>query len=162
RGQLPRLPPPRRRAGRAARVRHLRAPGPARLRASAGAARRPLPPRRGRARAPPARRELPRARRRDARARLPAPRTLGPRARALASTRDEEAANGHPLSADELRRLLEAGAKIGQGSGEHAGGGLPITALVGKIPAAQLEALRQALGDAEPAAARRAPVPANH
>ena len=85
---------------------------------------------------------------------------LDPAALELASTRDEEAANGHPLSAAELRRLLEAGAKIGQGRGEGAGGGLPITALVGKIPAAQLEALRQALGDGEPAAARRAPVPA--
>src|SRR5439155_1241743 len=85
-----------------------------------------------------------------------------PAALELASTRDEEAASGHPLSADELRRLLEVGAKIGQGSAEHAGGGLPITALMGKIPAAQLEALRQALGDAEPAAARRAPAAANH
>src|SRR5439155_6048178 len=85
---------------------------------------------------------------------------LDPAALELAATRDDEAAGGHPLSADELRRLLLAGAKIGQGSGASAGGGLPITALVGKIPAAQLAALRRALGDAEPAAARRAPVPA--
>src|SRR5437867_594530 len=84
---------------------------------------------------------------------------LDPAALELASTRDDEAASGHPLSADELRRLLEAGAKIGQGSGVSAGGGLPITALVGKLPAAQLAALRRALGDAEPAV-RRAPVPA--
>src|SRR5207249_5756758 len=33
---------------------------------------------------------------------------LDPAALELASTRDEEAANGHPLSAAELRRLLEA------------------------------------------------------
>ena len=87
---------------------------------------------------------------------------LDPAALELAATRDDEAASGHPLSADELRRLLEAGAKIGQGSSAGAGGGLPITALVGKIPAAQLAALRRALGDAEPAAARRAPVPAQN
>src|SRR5439155_141909 len=84
RGQLPRLPPPRRRARRAARVRHLRAPGPARPGLRAGAARGPLPARRGRARAPPARPELPRARRRGARARHATPRGLGLRARALA------------------------------------------------------------------------------
>src|SRR5439155_514963 len=150
-------------------VRHLRAPGPARPGLRAGAARGPLPARRGRARAPPARRQLPRARRRGARARHATPRGLGPRARALAhpgarrappAGARRAAAAGHPRSADELRRLLEAGAKIGQGSGASAGGGLPITALVGKLPAAQLAALRRALGDAEPAAARRAPVPA--
>jgi hypothetical protein len=85
---------------------------------------------------------------------------LDPAALELAATRAEEAANGHPLSADELRRLLDAGAKIGQGSGAGGGGGLPITALVGKIPAAELAALRRALGDTEPPAPRRAPVPA--
>src|SRR5205823_3734790 len=63
---------------------------------------------------------------------------------------------------DALAGAREAAAKIAQASGARAGGGLPTTALVGKSPAAQLEALRQALGDAEPAAARRAPVPANH
>src|SRR5207247_274081 len=84
RGQLPRLPPPRRPARRAARVRHLRAPRPARRRARPRTARGPLPPRRGRARAPPARGELPGACRRGALARHAAPRALGPRARAVA------------------------------------------------------------------------------
>ncbi len=78
----------------------------------------------------------------------------------LAPTREEDVANGHPLSAAELRRLLEQGAKIGQGSGAGGEGGLPITSLLGKLPAAELAALRQALGDAGPAAARPAPAPA--
>src|SRR5439155_72315 len=87
---------------------------------------------------------------------------LDPAALELAATRDDEAAGGHPLSADELRRLLEAGAKIGQGSGASAGGGLPITALVGKIPAPQL-ALHPALPLARARGARRGdPLPPRH
>src|SRR5207245_9174427 len=46
-----------------------------------------------------------------------------PAALELASTRDEEAANGHPLSPGVLRALSEAAAENGQGSrGHHAGG----------------------------------------
>src|SRR5438067_8612289 len=82
---------------------------------------------------------------------------LDPAALELAATRDDEAAGGHPLSADELRRRLEAGAKSGQGSGASAGGGLPIAALGRKMPAAQLAAVRRGPGGGEPAAARRAP-----
>ena len=83
-------------------------------------------------------------------------RPLDPFALELGPERDEEVTGGHPLTADELRRLLEAGARIGQGRGESTGGGLPITSLLGKISPAQLEALRQALGAAEPAVARPA------
>jgi hypothetical protein len=51
-----------------------------------------------------------------------------------------------PLSLEELRRLLEAGARIEQATGEELGGpGLSITDLLGKIPAATLERLREAL-----------------
>jgi hypothetical protein len=61
---------------------------------------------------------------------------------------------GQPLSADELRRLLEAGARIGQGTGDVGDGGIPITELLGKIPAARLDELRRLLADGERAAPR--------
>ena len=60
-------------------------------------------------------------------------RPLDPFALELGPERDEEVTGGHPLTADELRRLLEAGARIGQGRGQSTGGGLPITSLLGKI-----------------------------
>jgi hypothetical protein len=64
---------------------------------------------------------------------------------------------GRALSADELLRLLEAGAPIQQAVGQDAGEGIPITALAGKVPADVLDALRRLLdgADAVPAAARR-------
>jgi nitric oxide reductase NorD protein len=53
-----------------------------------------------------------------------------------------------PLSLDELRRLIEAGARIEQATGEALDGpGLSITDLLGKVPSAVLEQLRQALAD---------------
>ena len=61
-----------------------------------------------------------------------------------------EGAAGHPPSIEELRRLLAAGARIGQG---NATGGLPITQLAGKMPPAELEALRRLLGEPGPARA---------
>jgi hypothetical protein len=55
-------------------------------------------------------------------------------------------AGSRPLSLEELRRLLEAGARIEQATGEELGGpGLSITDLLGKIPAATLARLREML-----------------
>jgi nitric oxide reductase NorD protein len=53
----------------------------------------------------------------------------------LGDEQDDPGGSGRPLSADELRRLLEAGARIGQSRGElPAGEGLTITDLLGKLP----------------------------
>ncbi|MGD9763023.1 MAG: nitric oxide reductase activation protein NorD [Candidatus Binatia bacterium] len=65
-----------------------------------------------------------------------------------------------PLSADELRRLLERGAdlQIAQADGDDAEGlGLFITDLSGKVPREQIEELRRLLGHADgtPRRARR-------
>lgn len=72
----------------------------------------------------------------------------------------EEGAGGAlPMSAEELKRLIESGAdlRITQGTGQEAEGlGLYITDLVGKVPSEQLEALRQLLGEADEGP-RRAP-----
>ena len=62
-------------------------------------------------------------------------------------------AGGQPLTAEELRRLLEAGARIGQGTGEVGAGGVPITDLAGKLPRARLDELRRLLQEGVPAAA---------
>jgi hypothetical protein len=74
---------------------------------------------------------------------------------------DSEAGDGpggsRPLTADELRRLLEAGGalRITQGAGSEAESvGLYITDLIGKVPARELDALRQLLGNPEEAARR--------
>ncbi|HLY37330.1 MAG TPA: VWA domain-containing protein [Candidatus Binatia bacterium] len=61
-------------------------------------------------------------------------------------------AGGQPLTAEELRRLIEAGAKIGQGTGDVGAGGIPVTELAGKLPRARLDELRRLLADAPPAA----------
>ena len=66
---------------------------------------------------------------------------------------DDADASATPLSAEELQRLLEAGAdlRMKQGHGEELDGlGLYITDLLGKIPAEQLEQLRQLLQEAPP------------
>ncbi|HZP42241.1 MAG TPA: VWA domain-containing protein [Candidatus Binatia bacterium] len=76
---------------------------------------------------------------------------------ALDGEGDEPPGAGRPLSLDELRRLLAAGAAIGQGTGEgDDAAGLPITDLVGKIPAEQLEALRRLLARGDDGARRPA------
>jgi hypothetical protein len=75
----------------------------------------------------------------------------------LGAPADERAPGGRPLGAEELRRLLEAGMKIGQGRGEAGGEGLPITALLGKIAAADLDALRRLLDEGAHDPARRPP-----
>ncbi len=68
----------------------------------------------------------------------------------LSAPGDEPPGVGRPLSLEELRRLLAAGAEITQATGEgEEGEGLPITELIGKIPAAQLEALKKLLGRLE-------------
>jgi nitric oxide reductase activation protein len=59
---------------------------------------------------------------------------------------DDGIDGGRPLSLAELRRLIEAGARITQGRGEGEGPGLPITDLLGKLSADELAALRRALG----------------
>jgi hypothetical protein len=74
----------------------------------------------------------------------------------LAPPGEEPPGGGRPLSLEELRRLLAAGATVTQAAGEgDEGPGLPITDLVGKLPAAELEALRRLLEHAE--ASRRRP-----
>jgi hypothetical protein len=63
---------------------------------------------------------------------------------------DEGLGGGQAMSPEELKRLLEAGVKmeISQGSGTDVDGlGLYITDLLGKIPGAQLDELRELLGD---------------
>jgi hypothetical protein len=74
----------------------------------------------------------------------------------LAPEADERRLGGQPLGAEELRRLLEMGVRIGQGHGDVGAGGIPITALLGKIPREALEALRRLLEAAPPDAPRRA------
>lgn len=56
---------------------------------------------------------------------------------------------GRPLSPEELRRLIEAGARVKQGSGDVEGPGLSAADLLGKLPAAARAALRDALAAAE-------------
>jgi len=70
---------------------------------------------------------------------------------------DERRVAGRPLGPDELRRLIEAGARIGQARGDGSGPGLPVTDLIGKIPASELDALRQLLADGDRDGVRRAP-----
>jgi hypothetical protein len=64
-------------------------------------------------------------------------------------------AGGQPLTAEELRRLIEAGARIGQGTGDVGAGGIPVTELAGKLPRARLDELRRLLAEAPPATAPR-------
>ena len=90
-------------------------------------------------------------------ARVPMP---DPPSLELAPPGDDAALGGQPLTPEELLRLLEAGAKIQQATGIAAGGsGLPITALLGKLPAAQLEALRKLLAEGDGGGLRAAAVP---
>jgi hypothetical protein len=65
----------------------------------------------------------------------------------LGEETDPRRTSGRPLGPEELRRLLEAGVRIGQGSGDANGPGLPVTDLVGKLPAARLEELRRLLAE---------------
>lgn len=68
----------------------------------------------------------------------------------LGERQDDAGGLAVPLSADELQRLLEAGAdlRMKQGYGEDLEGlGLYITDLLGKLPPDQLEELRQLLKD---------------
>jgi hypothetical protein len=75
---------------------------------------------------------------------------------ALAPPADEPAGGGRPLSLEELRRLLAAGATVTQAAGEgDPGPGLSITDLEGKIPAAELDRLRKLLAVAEDDRQRR-------
>ena len=73
----------------------------------------------------------------------------------LAPEADDRPLGGRPLSADELRRLIEMGVRIGQGRGDVGEGGIPITALMGKVPREALDALRRLLESAAPDAPRR-------
>jgi nitric oxide reductase NorD protein len=70
---------------------------------------------------------------------------------------DDEGGEGRPLSLEELKRLLAAGVEITQAVGDgDAGPGLPLTDLLGKLPAAELARLRALLAAAEgPARPRR-------
>jgi hypothetical protein len=62
---------------------------------------------------------------------------------------EENTPGGRPLTLEEIRRLIEAGARISQGTGdEPTGGGLPITDLAGKLPRDALDALRKTLAEA--------------
>lgn len=75
----------------------------------------------------------------------------------LSQEADDGRGGAQPISAEELKRLLESGAnlRITQGAGEEVEGvGLFITDLIGKLPSAQLDELRQLLADPE-AAPRR-------
>jgi len=70
----------------------------------------------------------------------------------LSQDDDDGGGGAVPISPEELKRLLESGAnlKITQGAGSEIDGlGLYITDLIGKVPAEQLEALRQLLGEPE-------------
>jgi nitric oxide reductase NorD protein len=72
---------------------------------------------------------------------------------------DTDMGGAVPISPDELKRLLDSGAdlRITQGAGTDVDGlGLYITDLIGKIPNAQLEALRQMLGDPDASGRRTA------
>jgi hypothetical protein len=74
---------------------------------------------------------------------------------------EEEAGPGGalPLSVEELKRLLESGARlrIGQSEGEDVEGlGLYITDLLGKVPTEQLQELRRLMGDGDPTRRRAA------
>jgi hypothetical protein len=64
----------------------------------------------------------------------------------------EETTGGTALSAEEMLRLLRAGARVEQGMGETSGRGLSAADLLGKLPAAEREALREALAALEGAA----------
>ncbi len=69
----------------------------------------------------------------------------------LSPQADDGSGGAQSISADELKRLLDAGAnlRITQGAGDDTDGlGLYITDLLGKIPSEQIEALRQLLGAA--------------
>jgi nitric oxide reductase NorD protein len=70
---------------------------------------------------------------------------------------DDPGLGGRPLTREELRRLLESGARLGQAHGDVDGPGLPVTDLAGKLPAAELDALRRVLRgeDEAPVAGRR-------
>jgi hypothetical protein len=61
----------------------------------------------------------------------------------------EEGTGGHALSAEEMLRLLRAGARVEQGTGEMTGPGLSAADLLGKLPAAEREALRETLAALE-------------
>lgn len=74
---------------------------------------------------------------------------------------DGEAEDGpggsRPLSADELRRLLDAGGALRVAPGEGADAesvGLYVTDLIGKVPASDLDRLRRMLGNPEETAQR--------
>jgi nitric oxide reductase NorD protein len=65
---------------------------------------------------------------------------------------EDGAGGSRSLSADELKRLLEAGARLGisEGAGSDVESvGLYITDLIGKVPAEQIEALERLLGNPE-------------
>lgn len=69
----------------------------------------------------------------------------------------EDRGGSVPLSAEELQRLIEAGVRLDlrQARGDEIDGlGLFITDLIGKVPNAQLEELRQILGEADRPARR--------
>ncbi len=74
----------------------------------------------------------------------------------------EGAGGAVPISPEELKRLIDSGAKlkITQAAGEDVEGiGLFITDLLGKLPSEQIDELRNIVGDPE-SGARRAPPPA--
>ena len=70
----------------------------------------------------------------------------------LSQEPDDGMGGAVPISPEELKRLLESGAnlRITQGSGSEIEGlGLYISDLIGKLPSAQLDELRQLLADPE-------------